>query len=635
MPAALTHIDATTPMGATLVDGGATFRVWAPHAEAVYVTNGEGPADPPPEAGALSRLGDDWAGFVPGVKNRDRYRFWIQGKADSGPKRDPYARELDAPDCVIRTTDFPWHDTGYVTTDYHDLVIYHLQVGTFRPRGTSAGGTFLDVALKIPYLRDLGISAIQLLPISEFQSPMSMGYNGTDLYSPETDYALSDDDVTAYLGPINAMLTARGLTPYVGSDLRGELNQFKALVDLCHVHDIAVILDVVYNHAGDPLDDQSIRCFDRETPAAAADRTKLTYFGAHEHCGPVFDFGKPEVRRFLVDNARYFARECRVDGFRYDQVSVIDHEGAPDGWAFCQEVTAAVRAENPRAVQIAEYWPVNPYVVARPGRGAGFDTTLTDGLRDALRRVVVEASHPDERPLDMTGIAAALWPAGFGQHWQFVQGPENHDNTYASHDGAARLARLAHRDDPRSSWGRSRTRAATAISLTAPGIPMLFMGQEFLEDKCWIDKWTRQDLRLYWDGMDRSDRQMWDHYRFVAELARLRRALPGLHGQGFRVVHVHDQNRVLAVHRWVPDVGHDVLVVAHLGSATKTDYRIGFPCAGRWAEVFNSDVYENWVNPNVAGNNGAAYAEAQPLHGFDSSAPALALPANSVLVFAR
>jgi 1,4-alpha-glucan branching enzyme len=99
-------------------------------------------------------------------------------------------------------------------------------------------------------------------------------------------------------------------------------------------------------------------------------------------------------------------------------------------------------------------------------------------------------------------------------------------------------------------------------------------------------------------------------------------------------VHGHDQNRVLAFHRWVEGEGHDVLVVAHLGNENRFGYRIGFPAGGEWREVFNSDVYENWVNPNAAGNGGRVFADEAPLHGFGFSAP-LVLPANAVLVFAR
>jgi 1,4-alpha-glucan branching enzyme len=164
---------------------------------------------------------------------------------------------------------------------------------------------------------------------------------------------------------------------------------------------------------------------------------------------------------------------------------------------------------------------------------------------------------------------------------------------------------------------------------------MLFMGQEFLEDKQWSDNFEfDHNLLLYWTGLDRDDKQMLDHLRFTRELIHLRGRHPGLRGQGFRVVHAHDQNRVLAFHRWVEGEGHDVIVVLHLATFHRFGYHIGFPGGGVWREIFNSDVYENWVNPQVAGNGGQVVAEPQPLHGFGHSA-SLVLPANSLLVFAR
>jgi 1,4-alpha-glucan branching enzyme len=99
-------------------------------------------------------------------------------------------------------------------------------------------------------------------------------------------------------------------------------------------------------------------------------------------------------------------------------------------------------------------------------------------------------------------------------------------------------------------------------------------------------------------------------------------------------VHVHDQNRVFAFHRWVEGEGRDVVIVAHLSTFNRFGYRIGFPSGGEWREIFNSDVYENWVNPNVAGNGSRGLAELHPLHGFNH-ATALMLPANSMLVFSR
>jgi 1,4-alpha-glucan branching enzyme len=636
MPASLIHITPATPMGANLVADGASFRVWAPNARAVYAI-GEFNAHQRSDASLLTRDAQGhWRGFLPGVRDRQRYMFYVVGDGSEGPKRDPFARELQTPfpsGCIVRSPDFAWHDSGWITPRFEDFVIYQLHVGSFfTPALPRRGGTFLDVVRKLPHLAELGVTALQLLPIQEFQTEFSLGYNGTDYFSPEMDFAVEDADLAPYLAELNALLAAKQQGPYRLDDLRGEMNQLKALVDLCHLHGLAVLLDVVYNHAGGDFGDQSLYFFDRQ--ATEGGHVNSLYFSDRGHAGGlVFDFGKPEVRDFLIQNARFFLDEYRVDGFRYDQVSVIDHDGAPHGWSFCQDLTATLHAHRPGALNKAEYWNVNPYIVKPPAEGAGFDTTLTDGLRLAVRDVIGNASQPDERPLAMTRLAASLWPEGFDTAWHFVQGPENHDIVYAGRE--PRVARLGHPDDPRSWFGRSRARVASGIGLTAPGIPMLFMGQEFLEDKPWSDdlKFHAQ-LLLHWAGLEQGDKQMLDHLRFMRELIALRWRCPGLRGQGFRVVHAHDQNRVLAFHRWVEGQGDDVLVVVHLGNGHQAGYRIGFPGGGVWRELFNSDVYDNWVNPGAAGNGGAVWADAGALHGFGHSA-ALMLPANSLLVFAR
>jgi 1,4-alpha-glucan branching enzyme len=636
MPASLDHVHAATPMGATLIADGATFRVWAPHARSVHVI-GDFNERRKDDASLLVRDdGGHWRGFMAGVRDRQRYMFYVVGEGSEGPKRDPYARELAAPfprECVVRSGDFTWHETPYRTPAFDDFVIYQLHAGCFyTPNLPRKGGTFLDVASKLPYLAELGVTAIQLLPIQEFPTQFSLGYNGTDYFSPESDFAVDERDLPAYVARMNALLAAKGLAAYALPDLRGEMNQLKALVDLCHVHGLAVVFDVVYNHAGGDFGDESLYFFDRQS-TAGGHRNSL-YFSDHGHAGGlVFDFAKPEVRDFLIQNARFLLREYRLDGLRYDQVSVIDQDGAPHGWRFCQDLTATLDCERPESLNKAEYWAVNPYVVKGLPDGAGFDTTLTDGLRIAIRDVIANASQPDARPLAMSALARSLWPEGFEQHWRFVQGPENHDIVYR--DREVRVARLGDPSDARSWFARSRARVATGISLTAPGIPMLFMGQEFLEDKPWADDLEHHaNLLLHWAGLEHGDKHMLDHLRFTRELLQLRLRLPALRAQGFRVLHADDSQRVLVFQRWVEGQGRDVLVIVHLATFHRFDYRVGFPAGGLWRELFNSDVYDHWVNPAVAGNGGQVIASALPWHGLDHSA-ALVLPANSLLILAR
>jgi 1,4-alpha-glucan branching enzyme len=162
---------------------------------------------------------------------------------------------------------------------------------------------------------------------------------------------------------------------------------------------------------------------------------------------------------------------------------------------------------------------------------------------------------------------------------------------------------------------------------------MLFMGQEFLEDKQWNDNPDPANL-IWWGGLEGGDKTMADFLRFTRELIALRRNQPALRGEGCNIIHVHDDNRVLAFQRWVEGAGQDVIVVVSLNESTWYNYQIGFPGGGRWLEVFNSDVYDNWVNPIVAGNGGAIRADGPPLHGLPNSAE-LTIPANGLIIFAR
>jgi 1,4-alpha-glucan branching enzyme len=205
------------------------------------------------------------------------------------------------------------------------------------------------------------------------------------------------------------------------------------------------------------------------------------------------------------------------------------------------------------------------------------------------------------------------------------------DNTT---DRAPRIPAAADPADARSWYATSRSRVVNGLLLTAPGIPMLFMGQEILEDKYWSDSPDfYADSLIWWDGLG-SDPRMRDHLRFIRELIRVRRENRALTSDRIRVFHVNNDNRVIAFHRWVEGAGDDVVVVASFNESTWYSYGLGFPRAGAWREVFNSDVYEQFPNPSVAGNGGSIAANGGPLHDFASSA-SIVIPANSLLVFAR
>jgi 1,4-alpha-glucan branching enzyme len=626
------NISDNTPMGANLAANGATFRVWAPNAEKVYVI-GDFNEWTPDDPWLLQNEGGYWSGFLPQVKDGTLYKFWVQGKGTAGPKRDPYARELESkwpnPACIVRAANtYPWQDWTWHTPAFNDLVVYQFHVGTyFGPNRQARVAKFLDVIDRIEYLADLGVNAIEPLPIVEYSTPHSMGYNGSDIYSPETDYHVNDDELGPYLTRVNQLLTRKGKSPIAREVLAVPINQLKALIDVCHACGIAVVFDVVYNHASGDVKGQpeSIYFFDR---AAGTDPNDSLYFTNQEHTGPIFAFWKQEVRQFLIDNARFFVEEYHVDGFRYDQVTVID-QSSRDGWRFCQDLNSTLNAADASAINIAEYWGPEPAVVRpRNDGGAGFHAEWHDGLRRSLRGVLGEASGGRDAQLHWQPVVDQLRASGFPDAWRAVQFIENHDEIYKGR--GQRIAALAGGGNSRTWYATSRSRVATGILLTAPGIPMLFMGEEFYEDKQWSD--DDANLLIYWNGLN-SDRTMSDFHRFTRELVWLRRKHPALRAEGIATISMDDYNRVLAYQRWIPGVGRDVVVVASLNESTLNGYQIPFPSPGYWFEVFNSDVYENWVNPQVAGNGGGVQVGGPGYHGLAASAQ-ITIPANSLLVFA-
>jgi len=597
-----------------------------------------------------------WTGFVQAAKDGDLYRFWVNGPAggSSGYKRDPYARQLatDSPfpndSCMIRSgTAYPWHDAAFVTPDFTNMIIYQLHIGTYAIDNPGIASTFLDIIGKIPYLVALGIDVLQPLPVDETETDPSMGYNGADLFSPDFPYVVTDPSALAqYLATINGLLKGKGLPPLALTDIVSGPAQLKALVDLCHVYGIAVAFDVVYNHAGgfdvnNSFDDQCIYYFDRI--ANVGNNNDSLYFTNQDRGtgGLSFALWNNGVRQFLIDNASYYINEFHVDGFRYDEISDLISMNCDSGWSFCCDLTNTLRSLKPRLLQNAEFWPgeVGNYpkssqslVTSVADGGAGFDAVQHDALRSAVRGAILSSSFGQQSAVDFDAIAGSLYPNGFAHGWQTIPCVENHDIVKVGTD--QRIPVLADSADHRSWYARSRSRFATGILLTAPGIPQIFMGQEFLEDKQWSWDATSANL-LNWGGLNGArDVAMVNHLRFTQDLIRLRWNQPALRGDNVNPFHVHNQNRVLAFHRWLEGTGQDVVVVATLSDTTWYNYDVGFPGAGAWAEIFNSDVYDNWVNPIVAGNGGAITASGPPMQGLPASA-SIVIPANGFVVFAR
>ena len=304
-----------------------------------------------------------------------------------------------------------------------------------------------------------------------------MGYNGVDYFSPEGAYSVSPSNSAggsrASTDGSNASASSLSQLP----SLRMAADQLKCLVDLCHLHGIAVIFDLVYNHAGGGFDDRSIWFYDRQRPD---NQNNSLFFTDHGWAGgQIFAYWNDWVSQFLIDNARFFLTEFRIDGIRYDEVRVIENEG---GRLFCQHLTDTVRATNPAAIQIAEYWNEDRAErVHPPPRGSASTPSLATVC--GMRCVIFSGRH---RPVHRRHWIFPLWRTPLWcrlripEGWRLVQCLENQDVTFASHSDAARVAMLADSSDrnvlvrpqPKQDGNRPvACRARNSRIVHGPGIP--------------------------------------------------------------------------------------------------------------------------------------------------------------------
>ena len=587
---------------------GTAFAVWAPNARGVRVigdfNHWDGRGHP------MRSLGGSgvWELFVPGVAEGTRYKYDICGPDGRWRRKaDPMASLAEQPPAtasVVFTSSYEWGDAGWLAgrarhePSRQPVSVYEVHLGSWRP-----GLSYLDLAEELTrYVTDLGFTHVEFLPVAEHPFGGSWGYQVTSYYAPTSRF--------------------------------GSPDEFRHLVDRLHQAGIGVILDWVPAHF--PRDDWALARFDGTALYEHADPQR----GEHPDWGTfIFDFGRPEVRNFLVANAIYWLEEFHADGLRVDAVAsmlYLDYSRAEGEWtpnvrggrenldavSFLQEVNATCYRRVPGIIMVAEEstaWPGVTRPVHLGGLGFGFKWNL-GWMHDTLTYL----SHdPVFRHYHHNEITFSLMYA-FTENFLL---PLSHDEVV--HGKGSLLGKM-----PGDEWKRfAGLRALLAYMWAHPGKQLLFMGSEFGQGSEWsaergLDWWVL-DYELH-EGVQ----------RLVRDLNRGYRATPALWAldsspEGFSWIDANDAaGNVLSFLRFAGDGGSGgdgpgvIACIANFAGHPHEDYRVGLPRAGRWRELVNTDAYD--YGGSGAGNLGVVEAVAEPCHGQPASAQ-LTLPPLGVL----
>jgi 1,4-alpha-glucan branching enzyme len=587
---------------------GVAFAVWAPNAQAVRVVGDwnfwDGRVHP------MRSLGSSgvWELFIPGLEPGACYKYELV--TEDGRlilKTDPMAFAMEVPpgtaSVVVAPSDHTWGDDEWINRRAvidglrSPMAVYELHVGSWRHRDGQPL-TYRELAEELPeYVEDLGFTHVEMMPVAEHPFSGSWGYQVSGYYAP----------------------TARFGSP----------DEFRALVDALHQRGIGVILDWVPAHF--PRDAFALARFDGTALYEHADPRQ----GEHPDWGTlVFNFGRNEVRNFLVANALYWVEQFHVDGLRVDAVAsmlYLDYSRQPGEWvpnpfggrenldavAFLKEVNEAVFGLYPGATVIAEEstaWPG----VSRPtylgGLGFGFKWNM-GWMHDTLDYFHHEPIHRRYHHGELTFGLLYAWSENFIL-------PLSHDEVV--HGKGSLLTKM-----PGDRWQQlANLRALYGWMWAHPGKQLLFMGAEFAPEREW-----NHDAELDWWILDH-----WDAHRrlrdMMRDLNRVYRAHPALwqadiEPEGFEWIYANDaEQSVLSFLRKGRDEGAQLACVANLTPVPRSGYRVGLPAPGRWAEVLNTDAVE-WGGSGV-GNLGEVFAEDRPWHGYRWSA-AVTLPPLGVL----
>jgi 1,4-alpha-glucan branching enzyme len=598
---------------AMVIDGcaGFFFAVWGPNAQRVSVVgdfnNWDGRAHP-----MRLRIGSGvWELFVPGLVEGRRYKYEIRTRDGSHVflKTDPYGTTSEQPpgsaSLTLDPSRYEWQDEAWIAARAEagerferPMAVYEVHLGSWKRQDDGGYLTYRELAAQlVPYVKEMGFTHIELLPVLEHPYAASWGYQVTGFFAPTSRFGTPDD--------------------------------FRAFVDACHQQGIGVLLDWVPGHF--PKDAPGLARFD----GTALYEHEDPRLGEHQDWGTlIFNYGRHEVRNFLLASALCWIEEFHIDGLRVDAVAsmlYLDYSRPTDQWLpnkyggrenldavdFLHELNRIVHGHYPGVLTVAEEstaWPG----VSRPVHlgGLGFTYKWNMGwMHDILTYM---SKDPVHRRWEHNLLTFSML---YAYHENFIL-PFSHDEVV--HGKRSLIDKM-----PGDAWQKAANlRALYAFMYTHPGKKLLFMG-------CEIGQWQEwnHDAALPWEFVDQPP-----HHAiraWVRDLNALYLSEPALYEcdydpHGFRWIDCNDADHsIVSFMRCARDEHDFLVVVLNLTPVPRERYRIGVPRAGGYREVCNSDGAA-YGGSNL-GNGGRVEAEAVPVHGHEHSL-ALTLPPLAALI---
>jgi len=540
---------------------GVTFRVWAPDATSVYVPgefNGWSTTETPLSKELTNDFWEGvWSADISSASTGQQYKYYINYSGGSVWKHDPRSRIVTAPgsasganDIIYDPTAFNWAGDSITPPVLNDLFIYELHIGTFYTN--APGSKFVSATNKLDYLASLGVNAVEIMPVAEFgNSGNSWGYD------PAQPFAV---DNVQYGGP-------EGL---------------KTFVHACHLRGIAVFLDTVHNHYGPG--DLDLWNFDGWSGTNSLGGGGIYFYESNTNLeitpygNTRPNFSSNNVCSFIQDDFTMWLGECHLDGFRWDTPNLMmnaDNYGyIPDAGNLIEAINDMIHTNYTGKFSIAE----DVY------DSFGFDSAWDTSYPYSFTPVLTNAVDADR---DMSVIASSVQynvryggTAGSGR----VAFLESHD-VVGDLNGGVRLVTAIDPAAPNGYMARKLSTLGSAVTLTAPGVPMVFQGQEMLENQSFdsalpVD-WTKTNTYSY-------------IVQFYRDLIGARRDLkgytPGLEGDQCSVFKVDNVNKLVAFSRWKSAASNEnAVVIANFAGVARTNYALDFPFAGNWYVHLNSD----------------------------------------------